>query len=87
MLQVVATFQRMRQEQRSMASKAAELEMEINEHRFSYQHFTSPALFNHQAYKITETDLPGCNTLFYFIYLYASFCKKNNQYKWLNTPD
>lgn len=32
--QVVATFQRMRQEQRSMASKAAELEMEINEHRF-----------------------------------------------------
>ncbi|XP_023696148.1 prefoldin subunit 2 [Paramormyrops kingsleyae] len=30
--QVVATFQRMRQEQRSMASKAAELEMEINEH-------------------------------------------------------
>lgn len=31
--QVVATFQRMRQEQRSMASKAAELEMEINEHR------------------------------------------------------
>lgn len=31
--QVVATFQRMRQEQRSMASKAAEFEMEINEHR------------------------------------------------------
>ncbi|XP_075884348.1 prefoldin subunit 2 [Nelusetta ayraudi] len=31
--QVVATFQRMRQEQRSMASKAAELEMDINEHR------------------------------------------------------
>ncbi|XP_059361897.1 prefoldin subunit 2-like [Carassius carassius] len=30
--QVVANFQRMRQEQRSMASKAAELEMEINEH-------------------------------------------------------
>uniref|UniRef100_A0A8C6UN94 Prefoldin subunit 2 n=1 Tax=Neogobius melanostomus TaxID=47308 RepID=A0A8C6UN94_9GOBI len=30
--QVVATFQRMRQEQRTMASKAAELEMEINEH-------------------------------------------------------
>ncbi|KAG7497220.1 prefoldin subunit 2 [Solea senegalensis] len=30
--QVVATFQKMRQEQRSMASKAAELEMEINEH-------------------------------------------------------
>ncbi|KTF95459.1 hypothetical protein cypCar_00041244 [Cyprinus carpio] len=30
--QVVATFQRMRQEQRGMASKAAELEMEINEH-------------------------------------------------------
>ncbi|XP_019713888.1 prefoldin subunit 2 [Hippocampus comes] len=30
--QVVATFQRMRQEQRSMASKAAELEMESNEH-------------------------------------------------------
>lgn len=30
--QVVASFQRMRQEQRSMASKAAELEMEINEH-------------------------------------------------------
>ncbi|KAK7909922.1 hypothetical protein WMY93_014606 [Mugilogobius chulae] len=30
--QVVSTFQRMRQEQRSMASKAAELEMEINEH-------------------------------------------------------
>ncbi|TRY93530.1 hypothetical protein DNTS_022857 [Danionella cerebrum] len=30
--QVVATFQRMRQEQRSMASKAAEFEMEINEH-------------------------------------------------------
>ncbi|CAL1591332.1 unnamed protein product [Knipowitschia caucasica] len=30
--QVVGTFQRMRQEQRSMASKAAELEMEINEH-------------------------------------------------------
>ncbi|XP_038126206.1 prefoldin subunit 2 [Cyprinodon tularosa] len=30
--QVVATFQRMRQEQRSMASKAAELEMDINEH-------------------------------------------------------
>ncbi|XP_069036604.1 prefoldin subunit 2 [Lepisosteus oculatus] len=30
--QVVAGFQRMRQEQRSMASKAAELEMEINEH-------------------------------------------------------
>uniref|UniRef100_A0A9J7ZLL6 Prefoldin subunit 2 n=1 Tax=Cyprinus carpio carpio TaxID=630221 RepID=A0A9J7ZLL6_CYPCA len=29
---VVATFQRMRQEQRGMASKAAELEMEINEH-------------------------------------------------------
>ncbi|KAL7374492.1 hypothetical protein ABVT39_001810 [Epinephelus coioides] len=29
---VVATFQRMRQEQRSMASKSAELEMEINEH-------------------------------------------------------
>uniref|UniRef100_A0A3Q3GT66 Prefoldin subunit 2 n=1 Tax=Labrus bergylta TaxID=56723 RepID=A0A3Q3GT66_9LABR len=29
---VVATFQKMRQEQRSMASKAAELEMEINEH-------------------------------------------------------
>lgn len=31
-MQVVATFQRMRQEQRSMASKAAEFEMEINEH-------------------------------------------------------
>ncbi|KAG9274558.1 prefoldin subunit 2 [Astyanax mexicanus] len=30
--QVVATFQRMRQEQRSMAAKSAELEMEINEH-------------------------------------------------------
>ncbi|XP_030285975.1 prefoldin subunit 2 [Sparus aurata] len=30
--QVVATFQRMRQEQRSMASKAAEFEMDINEH-------------------------------------------------------
>ncbi|XP_008284596.1 prefoldin subunit 2 [Stegastes partitus] len=30
--QVVSTFQRMRQEQRSMASKAAELEMDINEH-------------------------------------------------------
>ncbi|XP_071235266.1 prefoldin subunit 2 isoform X2 [Salvelinus alpinus] len=30
--QVVAAFQRMRSEQRSMASKAAELEMEINEH-------------------------------------------------------
>ncbi|XP_034020818.1 prefoldin subunit 2 [Thalassophryne amazonica] len=30
--QVVATFQRMRQEQRSMASKAAELEMDVNEH-------------------------------------------------------
>ncbi|XP_062305637.1 prefoldin subunit 2 [Osmerus eperlanus] len=30
--QVVASFQRMRQEQRSMASKATELEMEINEH-------------------------------------------------------
>ncbi|KAK1154890.1 prefoldin subunit 2-like [Acipenser oxyrinchus oxyrinchus] len=30
--QVVAGFQRMRQEQRSLASKAAELEMEINEH-------------------------------------------------------
>ncbi|CAB1351497.1 unnamed protein product [Coregonus sp. 'balchen'] len=30
---VVAVFQRMRSEQRSMASKAAELEMEINEHR------------------------------------------------------
>ncbi|XP_054458017.1 prefoldin subunit 2 [Anoplopoma fimbria] len=30
--QVVATFQRMRQEQRGMASKSAELEMEINEH-------------------------------------------------------
>ncbi|XP_074479408.1 prefoldin subunit 2 [Sebastes fasciatus] len=30
--QVVATFQRMRQSQRSMASKSAELEMEINEH-------------------------------------------------------
>uniref|UniRef100_A0A3P9LUG7 Prefoldin subunit 2 n=1 Tax=Oryzias latipes TaxID=8090 RepID=A0A3P9LUG7_ORYLA len=30
--QVVANFQRMRQEQRSMASKAAELEMDINEH-------------------------------------------------------
>ncbi|XP_061619652.1 prefoldin subunit 2 [Phyllopteryx taeniolatus] len=30
--QVVATFQRMRQEQRNMASKAAELEMESNEH-------------------------------------------------------
>lgn len=34
MSQVVATFQRMRQEQRSMASKAAELEMDINEHRY-----------------------------------------------------
>lgn len=33
--QVVATFQRMRQEQRSMASKAAELEMDINEHRLA----------------------------------------------------
>lgn len=30
--QVVATFQRMRQEQRSMASKSAEFEMDINEH-------------------------------------------------------
>ncbi|XP_013887968.1 prefoldin subunit 2 [Austrofundulus limnaeus] len=30
--QVVSTFQRMRQEQRSMASKAAELEMDITEH-------------------------------------------------------
>ncbi|KAJ8405386.1 hypothetical protein AAFF_G00318590 [Aldrovandia affinis] len=30
--QVVAAFQRMRQEQRSMAAKTAELEMEINEH-------------------------------------------------------
>ncbi|KAG9346655.1 hypothetical protein JZ751_006966 [Albula glossodonta] len=30
--QVVAAFQRMRQEQRSMAAKVAELEMEINEH-------------------------------------------------------
>uniref|UniRef100_A0A4W5PWW3 Prefoldin subunit 2 n=1 Tax=Hucho hucho TaxID=62062 RepID=A0A4W5PWW3_9TELE len=30
--QVVAAFQRMRSEQRSMVSKAAELEMEINEH-------------------------------------------------------
>ncbi|CAF91097.1 unnamed protein product [Tetraodon nigroviridis] len=29
---VVATFQRMRQEQRNMASKIAELEMNINEH-------------------------------------------------------
>lgn len=34
---VVATFQRMRQEQRSMASKVAELEMNINEHRFVEQ--------------------------------------------------
>lgn len=33
MRQVVATFQRMRQEQRGMASKSAELEMDINEHR------------------------------------------------------
>ncbi|XP_052315783.1 prefoldin subunit 2-like isoform X1 [Oncorhynchus keta] len=32
LLTVVAAFQRMRTEQRSMASKAAELEMEINEH-------------------------------------------------------
>lgn len=31
---VVATFQRMRQEQRNTASKIAELEMNINEHRF-----------------------------------------------------
>ncbi|XP_059210845.1 prefoldin subunit 2 [Centropristis striata] len=30
--QVVSTFQRMRQEQRGMASKSAELEMEVNEH-------------------------------------------------------
>ncbi|XP_047445592.1 prefoldin subunit 2 [Mugil cephalus] len=30
--QVVATFQRMRQEQRTMASKAADLDMTINEH-------------------------------------------------------
>ncbi|XP_028839756.1 prefoldin subunit 2 [Denticeps clupeoides] len=30
--QVVAGFQRLRQEQRSLATKAAELEMEINEH-------------------------------------------------------
>ncbi|XP_029943784.1 prefoldin subunit 2-like [Salarias fasciatus] len=30
--QVVATFQRMRQEQRSMASKAADMEMDITEH-------------------------------------------------------
>ncbi|XP_029107182.1 prefoldin subunit 2 [Scleropages formosus] len=30
--QVVAGFQRLRQEQRSMATKVAELEMEINEH-------------------------------------------------------
>ncbi|XP_030638397.1 prefoldin subunit 2-like [Chanos chanos] len=30
--QVVAGFQRLRQEQRSIATKAAELEMEINEH-------------------------------------------------------
>ncbi|XP_010779974.1 prefoldin subunit 2 [Notothenia coriiceps] len=30
--QVVATFQRMRQEQRSMASKSADFEMDINEH-------------------------------------------------------
>ncbi|XP_068611703.1 prefoldin subunit 2 [Brachionichthys hirsutus] len=30
--QVVATFQKMRQEQRSLASKAAEMEMDINEH-------------------------------------------------------
>ncbi|XP_034532091.1 prefoldin subunit 2 [Notolabrus celidotus] len=30
--QVVATFQKMRQEQRSMASKSAEMEMQINEH-------------------------------------------------------
>ncbi|XP_063042505.1 prefoldin subunit 2 [Engraulis encrasicolus] len=30
--QVVSNFQRMRQEQRSMASKAAEFEMDINEH-------------------------------------------------------
>ncbi|XP_068164413.1 prefoldin subunit 2 [Antennarius striatus] len=30
--QVVATFQKMRQEQRNLASKAAEMEMEMNEH-------------------------------------------------------
>ncbi|KAL2094820.1 hypothetical protein ACEWY4_009539 [Coilia grayii] len=30
--QVVAGFQRLRQEQRSLATKAAELEMEVNEH-------------------------------------------------------
>ncbi|CAN9509314.1 unnamed protein product [Ophioblennius macclurei] len=30
--QVVATFQRMRQEQRNMASKAADMEMDITEH-------------------------------------------------------
>ncbi|KAJ4949305.1 hypothetical protein JOQ06_020821 [Pogonophryne albipinna] len=30
--QVVATFQKMRQEQRSMASKSADFEMDINEH-------------------------------------------------------
>ncbi|XP_061565734.1 prefoldin subunit 2 [Cololabis saira] len=31
--QVVSTFQRMRQEQRSMASKSADLEMDITEHK------------------------------------------------------
>lgn len=31
--QVVAGFQRLRQEQRSMATKVAELEMEISEHK------------------------------------------------------
>lgn len=46
MCQVVATFQRMRQEQRSMASKAAELEMEINEHRSVADIHTSPLKSN-----------------------------------------
>ncbi|XP_051562453.1 prefoldin subunit 2-like isoform X1 [Myxocyprinus asiaticus] len=42
--QVVANFQRMRQEQRSMASKAAEFEMEINEHSQLGAVSTAPAV-------------------------------------------
>lgn len=34
-LQVVAGFNRLRQEQRGLASKAAELEMELNEHKYA----------------------------------------------------
>ncbi|NXW86755.1 PFD2 protein, partial [Alopecoenas beccarii] len=44
--QVVARFNRLRQEQRGLASKAAELELELNEHRWGWGGSPPPNRFS-----------------------------------------